>query len=91
MIAPAAALGAIASVGASAASFVLLYSVGGVVPIPFDTLLTAMLGVHVLIGFGEAVITFMVVAGIVSVRPDLVHGARALLGARELETRLVSA
>jgi cobalt/nickel transport system permease protein len=91
MVAPAAALGAIASVAASASTFVLLYSVGGVVPIPFDTLLTAMLGVHVLIGIGEAVITFMVVAGIVAVRPDLVHGARAVLATRELETRLVSA
>ena len=91
MVAPAAALGALASVVASAATFVLLYAVGGVVPIPFDTLLTAMLGVHVLIGIGEAVITFMVVAGIVSVRPDLVHGARKLVAARELETRTVSA
>ena len=79
MVAPAAALGAVVSVAASAATFVLLYSVGGVVPIPFDTLLTAMLGVHVLIGIGEAVITFVVVAGIVSVRPDLVHGARRLV------------
>lgn len=91
MVAPAAAIGSIASVAASAATFVLLYSVGGVVPIPFDTLLTAMLGVHVLIGVGEAVITFMVVAGIVSVRPDLAHGARRLVATRELETRTVSA
>ncbi len=91
MVAPAAALGAITSVAASAATFVLLYSVGGVVPIPFDTLLTAMLGVHVLIGIGEAVITFVVVAGIVAVRPDLVHGARRHLATRELETRSVAA
>ncbi len=34
-------------------------------PIPLDTLLTAMVGVHVLIGLGEAVITFLVVASIV--------------------------
>lgn len=91
MVAPAAALGALASVVLSAATFVLLYAVGGVVPIPFDTLLTAMVGVHVVIGVGEAVITFMVVASIISVRPDLVHGARPVLAKRELETRLVSA
>ncbi len=91
MVAPAAALGAAASVAMSAAMFVVLYALGGVVPIPFDTLLTAMLGVHLLIGIGEAVITFMVVAGIVSVRPDLVHGARRHLATRELETRMVSA
>lgn len=91
MVAPAAALAAVASVAASAATFVLLYSVGGVVPIPFDTLLTAMLGVHLLIGVGEAVITFVVVAGIVGVRPDLVRGARGVLATRELETRTVAA
>jgi len=91
MVAPAAALGGLASVAASAATFVLLYSVGGVAPIPFDTLLTAMLGVHALIGAGEAVITFMVVGSIIAVRPDLVHGARRFVGSRELETRLVSA
>lgn len=90
-VAPAAALGGLASVAASAGTFVLLYSVGGVAPIPFDTLLTAMLGVHALIGAGEAVITFMVVGSIIAVRPDLVHGARRLVGSRELETRLVSA
>jgi cobalt/nickel transport system permease protein len=91
MVAPAAALGATASVVASAAIFVVLYAVGGVIPIPFDTLLTAMVGVHVVIGVGEAVITFLVVASIVTVRPDLVHGARRVLATRELETRLVTA
>ena len=91
MVAPAAALAAVVSVAASAATFVLLYSVGGVVPIPFDTLLTAMLGVHLLIGVGEAVITFVVVAGLVGVRPDLVRGARGVLASRELETRTVAA
>ena len=91
MVAPAAALGAAASVVMSAASFVGLYAVGGAVPLPIDTLLGAMLGVHVVIGIGEAVITFVVVAGIVSVRPDLVRGARRVLPARELETRTVAA
>ena len=91
MVAPAAAVGALASVVLSATTFVALYAVGGAVPIPLDTLLTAMVGVHVLIGIGEAVITFLVVASIVSVRPDLVHGARRVLGVRELETRTVAA
>lgn len=88
MVAPAAAIGALASVVVSASTFVLLYAVGGVVPIPLDTLLSAMVGVHVLIGLGEAVITFMVVASIIAVRPDLVHGARRVLATRELETRV---
>jgi cobalt/nickel transport system permease protein len=90
MVAPAAAIGALVSVVLSAATFVGLYAVGGAVPIPLDTLLSAMVGVHVLIGIGEAVITFLVVASIVSVRPDLVHGARRVLAVRELETRTVS-
>jgi cobalt/nickel transport system permease protein len=91
MVAPAAAVGALVSVVLSAATFVGLYAVGGAVPIPLDTLLTAMVGVHVLIGVGEAVITFLVVASIVSVRPDLVHGARRVLDVRTLETRTVAA
>lgn len=91
MVAPAAAIGGLVSVAASASVFVVLYAVGGVAPIPFDTLLTAMLGVHALIGAGEAVITFMVVASIIAVRPDLVHGASRLVGTRELETRMASA
>lgn len=91
MVAPAAAFGAFASVALSAATFVVLFSIGGAVAIPFDTLLAAMVGVHVLIGAGEAAVTFVVVAGIVSVRPDLVHGARRVVAVPELETRLVSA
>lgn len=90
MVAPAAALGALVSVVLSAATFVGLYVVGGAVPIPLDTLLTAMVGVHVLIGIGEAVITFLVVASIVAVRPDLVHGARRVLDVRPLETRVAA-
>ena len=90
MVAPAAAFGAIVSVVLSAATFVGLYALGGAVPIPYDTLLTAMLGVHTLIGTGEAVITFLVVGSIVAVRPDLVHGARRVVAVRQLETRLVA-
>lgn len=90
MVAPAAAIGALVSVVLSAATFVGIYAVGGAVPIPLDTLLTAMVGVHTLIGVGEAVITFLVVASIVSVRPDLVHGARRVLDVRTLETRVAA-
>ena len=35
-------------------SFVLLYAVGGTADIPIDSLATAMVGVHLLIGVGEA-------------------------------------
>jgi cobalt/nickel transport system permease protein len=84
MVAPSAAVAALVSVPVAAAAFVLLYSVGGTVDIPLASLTTAMVGVHVLIGIGESVITFLAVASIVAVRPDLVHGARPVLEKREL-------
>ncbi len=71
----------------AALAFVGLYAVGGTAAIPLDGLLTAMLGWHVLIGVGEALITGLVVASVVAVRPDLVHGARPALRSRELEIR----
>ena len=46
-----------------------------------------MLGVHTLIGLGEAAITFLAVGSIVAVRPDLVYGARRVLATRSLELR----
>lgn len=71
----AAAVAAFVSVPVTALAFVGLYAVGGQAPIPLDTLTTAMLGWHALIGIGEAVITFLVVGSITGTRPDLVAGA----------------
>ena len=87
MVAPAAAAGALVSVPVAALVFVGLYAVGGTVDIPLDKLTTAMLGVHTLIGLGEAAITFLAVGSIVAVRPDLVYGARRVLATRSLELR----
>jgi len=42
--------------------------------VPFATIAPAMLGVHALIGIGEAVITVAALAAILSTRPDLVSG-----------------
>ncbi|GHG21771.1 energy-coupling factor ABC transporter permease [Streptomyces hydrogenans] len=69
---------ALVSVPASAAAFTLIYAVGGTTDVPIGKVLTAMLGVHVLIGVGEAVITALTVGAVLAVRPDLVHGARGL-------------
>ncbi|WP_306314386.1 energy-coupling factor ABC transporter permease [Streptomyces hydrogenans] len=69
---------ALVSVPASAAAFTLIYAVGGTTDVPIGKVLTAMLGVHVLIGIGEAVITALTVGAVLAVRPDLVHGARGL-------------
>ncbi|MFE5912487.1 energy-coupling factor ABC transporter permease [Streptomyces wedmorensis] len=69
---------ALVSVPAAAAAFTLLYAVGGTTDVPLSKVLTAMVGVHVLIGIGEAVITMLTVGAVVAVRPDLVYGARGL-------------
>ena len=82
-----AAVAAFVSVPVTALAFVGLYVVGGQAPVPLDTLTAAMLGWHTVIGLGEAAITGLVVGSVVSVRPDLVHGARRVLAARPLEVR----
>lgn len=87
MVAPAAALAALLSVPVASLGFVGLYAIGGAADIPLDNLATAMVGVHVLIGIGEAAITFLAVGSIMAVRPDLVYGARPVLAERELELR----
>ena len=53
----------------------LFFAIGGTAPVELGALLTAMLSWHVVIGIGEAVITGLVVSAVLSVRPDLVHGA----------------
>jgi len=87
----AAGVAALVSVPAVAAVFTLLFAVGGVAPIDTGTVLTAMLGWHIVIGLGEAMITGLVVGSVVAVRPDLVHGARPLVRARALEIRPAAA
>ena len=82
-----AGIAAFVSVPVAALVFVALYTVGGAADIPLDTLTTAMVGVHVLIGIGEGLITFLAVGAIVAVRPDLVYGARPILKERTLEIR----
>ncbi|MFI7009902.1 energy-coupling factor ABC transporter permease [Streptomyces sp. NPDC050145] len=69
---------ALLSVPAAALVFTLLYAVGGTTDVSLGKVATAMVGVHVLIGIGEAVITALTVGAVVAVRPDLVYGARGL-------------
>jgi cobalt/nickel transport system permease protein len=84
---PAAACAAFVSVPVVALTFSALFAAGGAVPIPFSTVASAMVGVHLVIGLGEAAITALAVASIAAVRPDLVHGARPLLERRVLVLR----
>ncbi|MCX4964145.1 energy-coupling factor ABC transporter permease [Streptomyces sp. NBC_00654] len=74
----AAFVAALVSVPAAACAFTLIYWIGGTTDIPIGKVLTAMVGVHVLIGVGEAVITALTVGAVIAVRPDLVHAARGL-------------
>ena len=58
--------------------------------VPLDTVLAAMVGVHVVIGIGEAVITAATIGSVLAVRPDLVYGARSLLPRPSLRAGVVS-
>ncbi|MFF3392430.1 energy-coupling factor ABC transporter permease [Streptomyces sp. NPDC002669] len=69
---------ALVSVPAAACAFTLIYWIGGTTDIAIGKVFTAMVGVHTLIGIGEAVITGLTVGAVIAVRPDLVHGARGL-------------
>ncbi|MBQ1001593.1 MULTISPECIES: energy-coupling factor ABC transporter permease [Streptomyces] len=69
---------ALLSVPAAALAFTLMFAVGGTTDVSLGKVLTAMVGVHVLIGLGEATITALTVGAVVAVRPDLVYGARDL-------------
>ncbi|MER5216741.1 energy-coupling factor ABC transporter permease [Streptomyces sp. NPDC002838] len=69
---------ALLSVPAAALAFTLLYAVGGTTDVPIGKVATAMIGVHLLIGIGEATITALTVGAVIAVRPDLVYGARGL-------------
>jgi cobalt/nickel transport system permease protein len=76
----------VASVGIAAALapvlaavvFTLEYSIGGNGAASVGKVAVAMIGVHVLIGIGEAVITAMTVSAVLASRPDLVYGAQDL-------------
>ena len=65
-----AGVGAWLAVMAGAAATSVELAVSGTVP--FSTVLPAMLGVHALIGIGEAVVTIAAVAAVLAGRPDLI-------------------
>ena len=81
-VVPASFGAALLSVPAAALVFTGIYALGGTTDIPIGRLAVAMVGVHVLIGIGEAAITALVVSSVIAARPDLVYGARRLVEAR---------
>jgi len=86
-----AGISAFLSVPLAALVFVGLYVVGGTVDIDLAALTATMLGVHVLVGFGEAAITVAVLSAVLSARPDVVYGARHLTPALALKTSTAAA
>ncbi|MBM4795443.1 PDGLE domain-containing protein [Streptomyces sioyaensis] len=82
---------ALVSVPAAAVAFTALYALGGTADVPIGKVFTAMVGVHVLIGIGEAAITALTVGAVIAVRPDLVYGARGLTAPLELRTSPLTA
>lgn len=69
--AAAAGAGALVSVPVSAAVFAGLFAVGGTVPVPVGELVGQMLGVHLLVGLGEALITAGVVGLVLAGAPGV--------------------
>jgi cobalamin biosynthesis protein CbiM len=84
-VAMASAIGALISVPAAAVGFVLQYAVGATATYETSAVLTAMVGTHILIGIGEAVITFLTISAVLASRSDLVFGYKS--NAQELEIR----
>ncbi|MEX2973107.1 energy-coupling factor ABC transporter permease [Streptomyces sp. C184] len=82
---------ALVSVPAAAMAFTALYALGGTADVPIGKVFAAMVGVHVLIGIGEAAITALTVGAVIAVRPDLVYGARGLTTPLELRTSPLAA
>jgi cobalt/nickel transport system permease protein len=90
-VAAASGVAALLSVVLAALAFAVEYAVDGSGGASTGRVFTAMAGVHVLIGIGEAVITAMTVSAVVAVRPDLVHGATDLVPAPDVDPAALTA
>ena len=78
------------SVVMASLAFTLEYAAGGAGGVSVSTVFGAMVGVHVLIGIGEGIITAATVAVVLAVRPDVVYGASDLEPELELRAGLVT-
>ena len=86
MVVLSSAIAAGASVVLASVGFWVEYALGGVGDVSLRAVFAAMVGVHALIGVGEAVITGLTVGAVVAVRPDLVYGARDLVPRLEIRS-----
>lgn len=67
-------------------AFVLEYAVGGAGGAGLGTVFSLMVGLHVLVGIGEGIITAATVGAVAAVRPDLVYLLRGTRPAVTLRT-----
>jgi cobalt/nickel transport system permease protein len=75
-ITTAAAIAGFISVPAAVMGFMLQYAIGANSTFSLTAVFTGMMGTHLLIGIGEAVITAFSVTAVMASRPDLVYGYR---------------
>ncbi len=66
-------LAGILSVVFSSIAFTIQYAIGGTISIPVGTVLLAMVTTHFIIGFGEGIITALIITLLIRVRPDLIY------------------
>ena len=78
------------SVVMASLAFTLEYAAGGAGGVSLSTVVGAMVGVHVLIGIGEGLITAATVGVVLAVRPDVVYGASDLEPELEIRAGLVT-
>jgi cobalamin biosynthesis protein CbiM len=84
-ITTAASIAAFISVPAAVIAFVVQYAIGANSTFSVTAVFTGMMGTHLLIGIGEAVITAFAVTAVMASRPDLVYGYRG--AKQQLEIR----
>ena len=84
-IAISSAIAAFISVPIAALGFVFQYAIGATATFSTETVLAAMIGTHILIGIGEAVITFLTISAVIASRSDLVFGWQAIKPALVIE------
>ena len=82
-------LGCVLAIEAGAILVVTQAALSGVLVVPFTTFLTTMIGVHLLVGFVEGLITVAVLGYIQQVRPDIVNSS--LVGKVRLSKKTVLA
>ncbi len=82
-VAVSAGLAAFLSVPLAAAAFGVEFALAGTASsIDTGSILAALVGVHLVIGVGEGLLTFLIVGAVTRSRPDLVYGSPTFAGDR---------